>query len=405
MRAILGLLLVMIGLAMAIVWMPDHGGDRQLAVVTDFVGKGVERQPAAVNVAPSAARSGRTFSPQTPLLATVEPSATRLAAPSVSMARVATPVTEVPPPATVVRPSVVPSVVTSAPAASVVSGVVAGAAPAVLEPEMSRDDLVRSLQRELKRVGCYAGDVDGDWGSGSRRAMIAFTERVNASLPVDQPDFVLLTLIRGQSSSVCGKDCPAGQSAASNGRCVPNAVVAQSRRPAERRTAAVTSPTETVAVTPPPVAQPAPLQDGQPWQFRVTRGPATEVDPAMRPAAAVAAAAVVAPPLPGRMSIGATQPAAPEIHQPPSPAQNAVRAVGQGGPVAVDDGPRRSAGTRRDRSRRDARRAGPAVAGYRYPPVVVYRAPPRYAAPPAYYASAPRRSRSRSWTATFFGTP
>ena len=29
--------------------------------------------------------------------------------------------------------------------------------------------LTRAMQTELKRTGCYAGPIDGDWGGGSRR--------------------------------------------------------------------------------------------------------------------------------------------------------------------------------------------------------------------------------------------
>ena len=32
----------------------------------------------------------------------------------------------------------------------------------------------RAAQTELKRLGCYASLIDGDWGPGSRRALTAF---------------------------------------------------------------------------------------------------------------------------------------------------------------------------------------------------------------------------------------
>jgi hypothetical protein len=67
--------------------------------------------------------------------------------------------------------------------------------------------LTRDLQRELKRVGCYDGEIDGHWGTGSRVAMKTFTERVNATLPVDEPDNILLALVQGQKDKACGK-CP-----------------------------------------------------------------------------------------------------------------------------------------------------------------------------------------------------
>jgi hypothetical protein len=71
-----------------------------------------------------------------------------------------------------------------------------------------RDGLVRAVQRELRRVGCYAGAIDGAWGDAPRRAMRAFLADINASLPVEQPDDILLRLLRGQERRVCYAACP-----------------------------------------------------------------------------------------------------------------------------------------------------------------------------------------------------
>ena len=55
---------------------------------------------------------------------------------------------------------------------------------------------IRDLQSELKRLGCYPGPIDGDWGPASRYAAAKFTGAVNASLPVDKPEPALLALAR-----------------------------------------------------------------------------------------------------------------------------------------------------------------------------------------------------------------
>jgi hypothetical protein len=47
-----------------------------------------------------------------------------------------------------------------------------------------RDSLGRRLQEELRRVGCYLGELNGVWTTSSRKAMQAFTDRVNAVLLV-----------------------------------------------------------------------------------------------------------------------------------------------------------------------------------------------------------------------------
>jgi hypothetical protein len=417
MRAVFGLLLIMLGLAMAVVWMPAQNSEQQLAVVTQIATQGIPvRQD-------SSDRVGRTFSPATPLLATVEAPGSARPVLSAGMARVvapqqtATPVVDAPPlPPAGRTTNVVAHLV---PGSSVIQQ-----GPAVAQPmgktdtptsrppqstEMSRYDLVRTLQRELKRVGCYWGDIDGDWGTGSRRAMAAFTERVNASLPIDQPDSILLTLVQGQQGAVCGKGCPAGQTMSDAGRCLPNAVVAQTRRGQDRRSPA----REDVAPAPSEQAASAAHDNG--WRTQVSKAaePAgrtwTETVSTER-AAAVAmsgAAAVAAATLPGRMSVGGPV-AAPNgwngAAVAPAPERGAARsavrsatatdATETGGTV----GPAATA-TRRERTRRAAgQRVAPA---YRYvyaAPAPVYRAP--RVSPPRYYASAPRRS--RSWTASFF---
>jgi hypothetical protein len=100
--------------------------------------------------------------------------------------------------------------------------------PAIIPGD--RVSLTRELQRELRRVGCYEGAIDGNWSPGSRRAMKAFTDRVNASLPIDQPDYILLRLLQGSPERVCGVACPLGQGLAGDGRCLPDAVLAQAAR-------------------------------------------------------------------------------------------------------------------------------------------------------------------------------
>jgi hypothetical protein len=87
--------------------------------------------------------------------------------------------------------------------------------------------LARALQRELKRVGCYQGEITGAWTTSSRMAMKTFNERVNATLPVDSPDPVLLSLVQGHRDRACAAACPAGQTAVEGGACLPSAVAAK----------------------------------------------------------------------------------------------------------------------------------------------------------------------------------
>jgi hypothetical protein len=90
----------------------------------------------------------------------------------------------------------------------------------------ARDQLVRDIQYELRRAGCYDGDVSGAWNNTTRQAMQTFTQRMNAALPVDQPDYVLLTLLQAQRAQSCRSGCPVGQ-VADGGRCIPRAIAQQ----------------------------------------------------------------------------------------------------------------------------------------------------------------------------------
>jgi len=93
-----------------------------------------------------------------------------------------------------------------------------------------RDSLARELQKELRRVGCYEGELNGVWTPATRRAMKTFTDRVNATLPVDEPDAVLFALVQSQQDRVCGKPCPVDQGLSEDGRCLPNAILAKAAR-------------------------------------------------------------------------------------------------------------------------------------------------------------------------------
>lgn len=93
-----------------------------------------------------------------------------------------------------------------------------------------RASLARELQRELQRVGCYTGEINGLWTTSSRMAMKAFTDRVNASLPIDAPDYILLSLVQRHQGKACGANCPGGQSLTEDGRCVPSAVLAKAAK-------------------------------------------------------------------------------------------------------------------------------------------------------------------------------
>jgi hypothetical protein len=93
-----------------------------------------------------------------------------------------------------------------------------------------RDAIARDLQIELKRVGCYAGGLNGVWSKSTRQAMKTFSDRVNAKLPIDNPDIILLALVQGHPDKVCGVPCPSGQSLSRTQHCTPDVLLARTSR-------------------------------------------------------------------------------------------------------------------------------------------------------------------------------
>jgi hypothetical protein len=109
--------------------------------------------------------------------------------------------------------------------------------------------LTQDLQRELTRVGCYDGQINGVWTTSSRQAMKAFLDRVNATLPIHQPDGVLLALVQGQRVKTCGTACPSDQTLADDSRCIPTAILSRGA-PKEKAVLATSGWSTTTNVAP-----------------------------------------------------------------------------------------------------------------------------------------------------------
>jgi hypothetical protein len=90
--------------------------------------------------------------------------------------------------------------------------------------------LTREIQLQLKRVGCYQGTINGVWSPVVIRSMKAFADHVNAVLPVQHPDIILLALVQNHRGNACGLSCPAGQVRGGDGRCLPEALMANTSK-------------------------------------------------------------------------------------------------------------------------------------------------------------------------------
>ena len=90
--------------------------------------------------------------------------------------------------------------------------------------------MTRDAQKELQRLGCYDGQINGVWSQTSRVAAERFLDRVNAKLPTDKVDDVLLALLQSQNGLVCGQ-CPLGEALGQAGRCISTALLKRSVAP------------------------------------------------------------------------------------------------------------------------------------------------------------------------------
>jgi hypothetical protein len=91
-------------------------------------------------------------------------------------------------------------------------------------------DLARSLQVELKRVGCFEGAVDGVWGSITKGALAEFVRHSKLEVPSDVPTSIAVETLKSQRARICPLDCGANR-IERNGACVAKA--APDNRPAK----------------------------------------------------------------------------------------------------------------------------------------------------------------------------
>ena len=165
--------------------------------------------------------------------------------------------------------------------------------------------LARNIQRELKRVGCYKGEVSGEWSADTRAAMKSFNDTVRVQFPVNAPDYILLTLLQGQTTRACGGADPSIMAKAP----APKQVV---RPMAQRDPVVVVPEPRTVTVVQP--RSPSAVAQLPPSASQAQAVPG-QVEPLSIPTAA---------PLLGRMSIGAPVPRTEPVEAMPLPTTRAA---------------------------------------------------------------------------------
>jgi hypothetical protein len=71
------------------------------------------------------------------------------------------------------------------------------------KPALSQADMTRSLQVELRRVGCLTGSADGEWTSASRRSLELFNKYAGMKLEVKLASLDALDAIKTKPDRVC----------------------------------------------------------------------------------------------------------------------------------------------------------------------------------------------------------
>lgn len=224
--------------------------------------------------------------------------------------------------------------------------------------------LTRSIQQELQRVGCYSGSLDGQWSESTRRSMGAFTQSLNAKLPINAPDYILLTMLQGQRGVACG---PVKSNDA------PTTTARANEKPRVRERAAERTETSALPSAKWPEAKVA-VQEQQKREvvpeFRTSVVTATEAADASLPFQPMIVQPSVSlpsalPPLPGRMAVGA--PVQDPIGKPNTDSAE---------PLAVAPQPPAAAKKARAATRDPSREIPRPVREYRdYRPVVTYSSP------------------------------
>jgi hypothetical protein len=88
------------------------------------------------------------------------------------------------------------------------------------------EELTREAQRELQRLGCDPGSIDGRWGERGRAALTRFGTHAKLSGVPGEPSPELLDLLSAQRSQICPLECKSGERLI-GGRCAPLPEVTQ----------------------------------------------------------------------------------------------------------------------------------------------------------------------------------
>jgi len=87
---------------------------------------------------------------------------------------------------------------------------VAAVAPTAAQTNLSPQEMAKLLQSELRRVGCLATPVDGDWNASSQRSLTLFNKYAGTEFNAKLASFDALNAIKSKPGRICPLVCNRG---------------------------------------------------------------------------------------------------------------------------------------------------------------------------------------------------
>jgi hypothetical protein len=123
------------------------------------------------------------------------------------------------------------------------------------EPLIDQQELARSIQGDLARLGCYRMTVDGVWGPGSRNSLAQFYREKGEAAASLEPSTDVLAMLQDESGTVCAppqRPKKPQVAAPPQQKKAPARAKAQPAQPAPQRPTASAPPAPPAAARTPP---------------------------------------------------------------------------------------------------------------------------------------------------------
>ncbi len=82
--------------------------------------------------------------------------------------------------------------------------------PVTADSRPTAQDIARSLQAELRRVGCFTGNVDGQWTAAAQRSLGLFNKSARMKLDVKIASLDAIDAVKSKTGRICPLTCERG---------------------------------------------------------------------------------------------------------------------------------------------------------------------------------------------------